>query len=195
MKKNKIRKTVLILMAIVIICILYKNKVHANTIAESKKEIMYVTAKSGLNLREEPNTNSKILNTAPYNSKIKIIDKNDKWYKGKIKNKIFYVYSKYLSNKSPLEYLGEYKITHYCPCDICNGKWTGQPTASGTSYVEGRTVACNSLPFGTEIMINGNIYTVEDTGNIPNNVIDIYISSHDRCNNLGVYYSDVYEVK
>ena len=63
------------------------------------------------------------------------------------------------------EDLGEYKITAYCPCKICCGKWSGlNLTASGATPQSNHTVACNSLPFGTEIMLNDIIYTVEDRG-------------------------------
>lgn len=96
------------------------------------------------------------------------------------------------------EYLGQFRITHYCDCQICNGKWTGQPTAAGTDYVEGRTVAVHEpqIPLGSKVLIGGHEYTAEDTGSgIEQNCIDIYVSSHQEARGLGVYYTDVYLIK
>lgn len=38
-------------------------------------------------------------------------------------------------------YLGRFKLTAYCSCPICCGKWSGGATAGGTVPVQGRTVA------------------------------------------------------
>ena len=93
-----------------------------------------------------------------------------------------------------LNSIGEYKLTAYCNCEKCCGKWSEfNRTASGTTPQQGRTVACNSLDFGTKIVINGKIYIVEDTGNMTNNVIDIYFNSHEAALNFGVQYAKVYK--
>ena len=92
--------------------------------------------------------------------------------------------------------LGEYKITAYCGCSKCCGKWSEfNLTASGTTPVQGRTIACNSLEFGTEIVIDGDHYIVEDTGNMNNNVIDIYFNSHEEALNFGVKYAEIFLVQ
>ena len=96
------------------------------------------------------------------------------------------------------EYLGQFRITHYCSCRICNGKWTGYPTAAGTDYVEGRTVAVYGpqIPLGSKVLVGGHEYTAEDTGSkIKQNCIDIFVSRHQEALELGVYYSDVYLIK
>lgn len=98
------------------------------------------------------------------------------------------------TNNQKGSYLGNYKLTAYCNCSKCCGKWAGGNTASGTVPTVGRTVACNSLPFGTKLNINGHIYTVEDTGNMADNVIDIYFDSHSSALQFGVQYADVYKV-
>ena len=90
--------------------------------------------------------------------------------------------------------IGDYKLTAYCSCERCCGKWSQfNKTASGTTPQQGRTVACNSLEFGTRIVINGSIYTVEDTGNMGANVIDIYFNSHEAALSFGVQYAEVYK--
>jgi 3D (Asp-Asp-Asp) domain-containing protein len=92
--------------------------------------------------------------------------------------------------------LGEYKLTAYCGCSKCCGKWSEfNLTASGTIPKQGRTVGCNSLKFGTEIIINGKKYVVEDTGNMKDNVIDIYFDLHEDALNFGVQYVEVFEIK
>lgn len=49
------------------------------------------------------------------------------------------------------------------------------------------------IPPGTEVMINGIIYTVEDKGGaIKGNKIDIYVGTESLADDLGVYYTEVY---
>ncbi len=88
-------------------------------------------------------------------------------------------------------YLGRFRLTAYCPCARCCGKSNGI-TASGTVATAGRTVACNTLPFGTRIIINGHTYVVEDRGGMKGNAVDIFFDSHQAALNFGVGYADVY---
>lgn len=86
------------------------------------------------------------------------------------------------------------KITAYCGCRKCNGKWYGQSTASGTDYKEGRTIAVDKhqIPLGTHVWINGHEYIAEDTGNrITWDCIDIYFDDHQEAKKFGVKYMDV----
>ena len=71
----------------------------------------------------------------------------------------------------------EMELTFYTP--------TGNRTASGTIPQEGRTVASNSLPLGTKVLINGNTYIVEDRGGMADNVIDIFVESYEKAIQLG----------
>ena len=95
-----------------------------------------------------------------------------------------------------LTYLGEWTVTAYCPGPCCCGEYATGYTASGTLATEGRTVACNSLPFGTKVMIDGIIYTVEDTGWSPYGEawIDIFFEDHQRASDIGVQSKDVYVI-
>lgn len=85
--------------------------------------------------------------------------------------------------------LGNFRLTSYCGCRICNGRWTGHPTALGTDYQEGRTIAVDKrvIPLGSivEIFIPGHgwqRFRAEDTGSaIKGNRIDVYVSEHSRC--------------
>ena len=90
------------------------------------------------------------------------------------------------------EYLGNYLITGYCPCSACCGKSTGI-TASGTQATEGRTIAAPSnFAFGTKLIIDGQVYTVEDRGGAVNgNHIDMFYNDHYTAY-CSTHYSDVY---
>ena len=95
------------------------------------------------------------------------------------------------------DYLGNYKLTYYCSCELCCDVETGI-TATGTPVVEGQTIAVDPsvIPYGTQVIINGHVFTAEDCGGaIKGNRIDIYVNDHDRANALGVNYADVYLVK
>lgn len=90
------------------------------------------------------------------------------------------------------KYLGNFKLTAYCNCAVCCGRWAGGPTASGKMPVQGRTIATGVLPFGTKLNIGGKIYTVEDRGT-PYDHIDIYMERHADAEEFGVRYADVYQ--
>lgn len=91
------------------------------------------------------------------------------------------------------KYLGRFKLTAYCSCSICCGKWSGGGTASGTTLTPGRTIAMAGVPFGTKLSINGQIYTVEDRGTAYGHV-DIFMGSHSQALSFGMKYADVYQV-
>ena len=93
----------------------------------------------------------------------------------------------------------KWKITAYCGCPKCCGKWSDGHFASGRKvYVGG--VACNWLPFGSQVEIQGlGTYTVEDRGarshfGSKNNHIrhlDVYFDKHEDAKQFGVKYRRV----
>lgn len=90
--------------------------------------------------------------------------------------------------------LGTFKWTAYCSCEACCGESTGI-TASGEKAIEGITIAADTklLPFGTEIISDGHVYKVQDTGGaIKGNRIDLYFNNHQDALNFGVQYKKVY---
>lgn len=93
-----------------------------------------------------------------------------------------------------LSYLGIWTITAYCPCEICCGQWATGCTASGVLATSNHTVACGSLPFGTQVMIGDQIYTVEDTG-VEGEWIDIFFDTHDEALAFGMRTMEVYLVE
>ena len=69
-------------------------------------------------------------------------------------------------------------------------------TASGTQATAGRTIAApRTFAFGTKIMINGHVYTVEDRGGaIQGNRIDIYFDTHEEALKFGVKNMEIFKV-
>ena len=63
--------------------------------------------------------------------------------------------------------------------EIINHEW----------FADGMVAMSSNYPFGTQLMINGKLYTVEDRGGseIENNIhrVDIYVPNHQQALNLG----------
>ena len=96
------------------------------------------------------------------------------------------------SSSSQGTYLGNFTLTAYCNCAQCCGT-AGNLTASGTVPTAGRTVAMAGVPFGTQLLINGTVYTVEDLGT-PYGHVDIYFGSHSEALAFGLQSADVYRL-
>ena len=89
------------------------------------------------------------------------------------------------------ESLGTWKLTAYCPCEKCNGRGRAWTTASGAPMEAGKTVAVGGLPFGTELMINGQIDVVQDRG-VKGKHADILFPDHDSALAFGVKKAEVF---
>ena len=100
------------------------------------------------------------------------------------------------SNK--VQYLGQYKLTAYCGCKKCSGKW-GTRTASGKKAKQGRTIAVDrrKIKLGTKVKINGKTYVAEDVGGgVKGKHIDVFFSSHKQTMKFGKKTGvKVYKVK
>ena len=83
----------------------------------------------------------------------------------------------------------EVDVTHYCACSKCCGSYADGYTASGKKAARGMVAMSSHYPFGTQIMINGSMYTVEDRGGsgIENNIhrVDIFVPDHNEALRLG----------
>lgn len=105
--------------------------------------------------------------------------------------------SAYTGDFSHATYVGNCKLTFYCPCSSCSGGW-GNQTATGTIAKQGRTIAVDPdvIPYGSTVYIEGwGYYIAEDCGGgVNGNHIDIYRDSHDVCRKLGVQNAKVYIV-
>lgn len=97
--------------------------------------------------------------------------------------------------------LGKFKLTAYCSCAICCGKWAyNRPNgiiygAIGEELKEGYSIAVDPkvIPYRTEVIINGITYKAQDCGGgIKGNEIDVYFEDHDDALEFGVQYTEVF---
>lgn len=97
--------------------------------------------------------------------------------------------------------LGEFKLTAYCSCSKCCGKWAsnrpdGQVIGStGEVLSAGYSIAVDPdvIPYGTEVIINGHTYKAMDCGgSIKGNRIDVYFNSHSDALEFGVQTADLF---
>lgn len=97
--------------------------------------------------------------------------------------------------------LGNFKLTAYCSCELCCGKWANnRPNgvvygAIGEELKEGYSIAVDPtvIPYRTEVTINGHTYKAQDCGGaIKGNRIDIYFENHNDALAFGVQYAEVY---
>ena len=85
-------------------------------------------------------------------------------------------------------------VTHYCACKKCCGTNADGKTASGKDVVPGMVAMSSHYPFGTQLVIDGTLYTVEDRGGsgIENDItrVDIYVPDHQQALRLGRFYTE-----
>ena len=100
--------------------------------------------------------------------------------------------------------LGNFKLTAYCSCSLCCGKWANnRPNgivygSIGEELKEGYSIAVDPtvIPYRTEVIINGHIYKAQDCGGaIKGNRIDVYFEDHQTALNFGVQYAEVFLVE
>lgn len=155
--------------------------------------------RAGVNIREKPDIESRILDQTMLNTSFEVIGEYNGWSMITTEDGYAYIKSEYLSDTETfLEFIGQFKISHYC-CEpykhICgDGKGltrTGIPVHPGLISVDP-----NVIPLGSIVMIDGTEYIAEDTGGmIKGNKIDMAVETHQEALNLGVYYTDVYLVR
>lgn len=112
-------------------------------------------------------------------------------------------------------YLGKFRVTHYCWCTKCNGKWaqtnntdeSGKVVAYGASgriLNDGYSCAADtSIPFGTKLYIPQINLTVTVDDRAANYIedryngkfVDIYYYDHNHYIEGASSYMDVYLVK
>ena len=99
-------------------------------------------------------------------------------------------------------YSKTYRVTAYCPCEKCCGKWANvypRRTASGHIIKDGDRFAAadKNIPFGTILDIPGyGIVRVEDRGGaIKGNRLDVFFPTHQAALNWGMKNLTVKEIK
>lgn len=101
-----------------------------------------------------------------------------------------------------LRLLGEFRVSAFCSCSVCCGKWANnRPNgivygASGAELKPNHSIAVDTdiIPYGKSVYIEGIEYVAEDCGGaIKGNRIDIYMDSHEAALEFGVKNMTVYE--
>ena len=94
--------------------------------------------------------------------------------------------------------LGKVWVTAYCPCSQCCGPYANGITASGKTARAKHTIAVDAynpiVPMGTKVVIEGTVYTVEDTGNLNHygNDFDIFYAKHNQTSQWGRRHVEAY---
>lgn len=156
----------------------------------------YVNSETGLYFRANPSLDGEIIDVLSFGQKVKILKRNlgdGNWKKVKVNGIKGFVYGEYLQGEDPfdeMEYLGKWIVTAYTH--------SGYACANGNMPSEWYTVACNSLPFGTEIYIKGvGFRVVEDRGPdyMGNDWCDLFMGSYHDCVTWGAQSKDIWIVK
>ncbi len=170
-------------MSLIAACLLMSVPVQAATV--------YVTAPEGLRVRSIPSVNGSVMQVLDFGTEIAVVDDEplNGWLRVEGDG---YIKAEHTDTANPLdgmEYLGEWRITAYAE--------TGYPCANGNYPMTGYTIACNSLPFGAEVYIEGvGFRTVEDRGPawLGDAWCDLYLGVHDECVQWGDQRRKVWKV-
>ncbi len=81
------------------------------------------------------------------------------------------------SSDANLQDLGVFKITHYCPCSICCGPYANGITSTGVTATTNHTIAVDPsvIPYGSKVVINGQVYVAEDCGGAIKKNVSIFM--------------------
>jgi len=92
-------------------------------------------------------------------------------------------------------YMGRYKVTAYCPCRKCCGRFSDGVTASGYVIRQGdRFVAAPcEIPFDTKLNIPGygEVFVLDRGGKIKDKRLDVYFDDHKTALEWGIKYLDI----
>lgn len=154
--------------------------------------VVYVNAPNGLNLRQIPTVESKSVGVLEYGQAVAVVDDEplNGWLRVEGDN---YIKAEYTQKTDPfedMELLGTWRITAYT--------WTGNPCANGNYPQIGYTVACNSLPFETQVYIEDvGFRTVEDRGPdwLGDQWCDLYLGDYSACVEWGDQVKKIWRVK
>ncbi len=177
--------------AITITALLISALLAITAMADTK----YVNSSNGLRVRDKPDTDGKVLSVIPFGAAVELLSDEDYggWYLINYEEDGGYISSEFTQDTNPLAdmvHMGKWRITAYA--------YTGSPCANGNYPQVDYSIACNSLPFGTEVYISGvGFRTVEDRGPVSmgSEWLDIYMGDVNECIQWGDQYRDVYVVE
>lgn len=184
-----------------------KATVKTTTATSAKRKLLdsatiksYMYVQDDVKFRTGPSTDDSVIKVIARNTKVGVTgNETNGFYPVKIGSQTGYIMSSYLGVKDvkvtttaatgKTKSLGIFKITAYSANPTAY-------TASGTVVKAGRTIAAPSrFAFGTKLMFNGHVYTVEDRGSaIVNNVIDLYVDTYSEACAWGARYFEVFAI-
>lgn len=95
----------------------------------------------------------------------------------------------------PYVCLGEFKLTAYCPCSECCGRWADGLTATGIPAGPGIVaVDPEVIELGSTVIIDGQKYLAADTG-VSGFAVDICMQDHAATVEAGVRSAEVWVVE
>ena len=160
-------------------------------------EPAYVNSDVGVNLRAAHSEQGAVIEVLPFATSVMVFREyagNDRtWSRVEWDGRSGWVASEFLQPENPLSemtYMGAWRITAYA--------YTGSPCANGNYPTAGYTVACNSLPFGTQIYVEDvGFRTVEDRGpvSLGSEWCDLYLGDYNSCVQWGSQQKRVWRVK
>lgn len=88
-----------------------------------------------------------------------------------------------------------YRVTAYCPCRKCCGRWADGFTASGRPARGKVAAAPPEIPFGTWIYVPGYGWAevLDRGGSIKGKRLDVLFDSHEEAVEWGVQYLEIEE--
>lgn len=97
---------------------------------------------------------------------------------------------------------GMYRVTAYCPCEKCCGRYADGITASGHRIKKGdRFIAADpNIPFGIRFIIPGYnddkpVLVLDRGGAIKGKCIDVFFDDHQQALNWGVKWLKVIRIE
>ena len=156
-------------------------------------EVIYVSAPNGLNIRQKPTENSTSTQVLAFGQRVVVIDDDpdlNGWYRVEGGGYVDGMHTQKTDPFDEMELLGEWRVTAYAETGYC--------CANGNYPTTGYTIACNSLPFGTEVFIEDvGFRTVEDRGPtwLGDQWCDLYLGDYSSCVQWGDQVKKVWRVK
>ena len=157
----------------------------AVTLMTAPASAAYITAPNGLCVRSEPSEDAEVLEVLPIGTEVdgEITD-------GWMQIEGGYISTDYIGDEDPLELIGTWRVTAYA--------YTGSACANDEMPETGRTIAHNSLPFGTKVYIEDiGVREVMDRGPayLGTEWCDLYLGNTSECVQWGDQMRKVWLVK
>lgn len=191
------KKKILIAMTAIALLFMPNIKVFADDTVNTESASMniqstkdgYINA-TNVNFRTGPSLESKVNYTLDKPEKLDIIQTEGKWTKVNHKDKVGYVYSKYISDNEKKE-TETVSLENSKKLNVKATAYAGDTITSTGTVPKWGTIAVDPtvIPYRTKVYIPkfDKVFIAEDCGSaIKGNRIDIFMNSEKECNDWGV---------